>query len=248
MKTVMNFLAIGIFAGALGCCAMLRGQARETGEAMRPMSPPVNTPATDAVKSKGEDVRVFQLKYAEAGSLAEQLKPFVDGRVVNDSRTNQVIVSGSKSDLDLAATLIEKLDVEATKRPLTFPSMPGGPVGPPGATFGGGGGGGGFRGARWNNDRRGAAGCGSCDACAGGEGRINRWRRNIVNGGWTAICGRLDDANGRLDEGAEGVRESDESVRQADCGSQRGGGAGRATAKQAEQTHAHRRRDVEKVD
>ncbi len=59
-------------------------------------------------------VRLYRLKYAQAGLLADELAAAVgrrDVRVVGDVRTNSVIVASSPAMQDTVASLIRRLDV-----------------------------------------------------------------------------------------------------------------------------------------
>jgi len=86
--------------------------------------PATFTGAPKLVKEKNPpvQVKVFQLKYADANSLASLLLTALQhGKepisIAADQRTNQIVVSGGAEDLDVAEALARQLDVETPERP-----------------------------------------------------------------------------------------------------------------------------------
>lgn len=148
MKSAMaDLAAIVVAVVALSATTLLKGQ-----DVTPPPTPTPRIPeAKSAGKSADNQVKVFQLKFADAATLANQLQFFVSGNVVADPRTNQLVMSGPKGDLDVAEALIIKLDVAASPQPNanktpTPIAAPGTPVRRAAGGGGGFGGGGGYSG------------------------------------------------------------------------------------------------------
>jgi hypothetical protein len=63
-----------------------------------------------------EEVRVIPLKYANAATLANQLREVIGTKTVADDRTNQVIIRGTQKTLDLTLDVIKQLDIAVPER------------------------------------------------------------------------------------------------------------------------------------
>ena len=75
-------------------------------------------PETKAAEKPTDEVKIFELKKANATDLAEQLKKLAPGAtIVADGRTNFILVRSSKEDAEMLEAIALKLDEQESRQP-----------------------------------------------------------------------------------------------------------------------------------
>jgi len=113
MKSKMNVLIASAAVASLCVATLLLGQDL----------PPAATPARPAAVAGKPELTILSLKKADASTTAEQLKELLSGakdlKIIADTRTNQVLLSGSAKDIEMAEMLAKSLDsVETQQQPI----------------------------------------------------------------------------------------------------------------------------------
>jgi len=107
MKSKTTVLIVLAAAAGIWVAAPLLGQN----------VPPGGTPAQPAA-ADGK-LTILSLKRADASTTADQLKQLLSGKdlkIIADTRTNQVLLSGSGRDIEMAEMLVKSLDSAETQQ------------------------------------------------------------------------------------------------------------------------------------
>jgi Bacterial type II/III secretion system short domain len=149
--TLVHLMPLAIVALAFSYSSSVFGQAAPSPGAAPAGAPPTAAPGTPTMPvpsagAAGEprpeydwNFSVISLRYADAHSVATQLKELFGIKVSSDERTNKLIVPGAiyTSDRETLEKFIKEVDVAAPERPAgaPTPTMPPPATMPPGATM-----------------------------------------------------------------------------------------------------------------
>src|SRR5262249_32739203 len=108
MKSKISFLSAFAAAAFVSAATLSLGQDHDAAP-----TKPAQPPAADS------KVTILSLKRAEASTTADQLKQLLSGKdlkIIADTRTNQVLLSGSAKDIEMAEMLAKSLDDTETQQ------------------------------------------------------------------------------------------------------------------------------------
>src|SRR5262245_54541889 len=203
-------------------------------------------------KNKSDELKVFDMKNANARVLAEQLKQIIPGiNIVADERTNNLLVRGTREQVEMAESIAMKLDQAESRPPMAYQNAPAAAVNTTPARRAAGGLTGGFGGE--------GGGFGGFGAVAGGRSGnppTGTFFGATTGGGsgWTAFAPALETAEAQFKAAEAAAKAADAKYKELEAALQKVQSAAKASkvddiAAQLEEIRAmteNQRREAEK--